>query len=101
MPARACRHSPYGCIRRKLTFFTAAFDAGLGWLGVLAAVNTVASLFYYLRWIVPALGGGPDISETPGRPQRTAVCALAAVSVLLGVLSGPILDVFGGPLAAR
>ncbi|MGH3949686.1 MAG: NADH-quinone oxidoreductase subunit N, partial [Pseudonocardiaceae bacterium] len=46
---------PTGVFAGKLTVFTAAFDAGLGWLVVLAAVNTVASVFYYLRWIAPAM----------------------------------------------
>ena len=39
----------------KLEAFSAAFDGGYVWLAVLAAVNTVASLFYYLRWIVPTV----------------------------------------------
>ncbi len=39
----------------KLTVFTAAWDSGLVWLVVIAAANTVASLYYYLRWLVPAL----------------------------------------------
>lgn len=38
----------------KLTVFAAALDGGFGWLVVVAAVNTVASLFYYLRWISPS-----------------------------------------------
>lgn len=35
--------------------FSAAFDGHYAWLAALAAANTVASLFYYLRWIVPTL----------------------------------------------
>ena len=38
----------------KLQVFTAAIDDGYGWLAVLAVANTVASLFYYLRWLAPA-----------------------------------------------
>jgi NADH-quinone oxidoreductase subunit N len=37
----------------KLGVFTAAVDGGYGWLAVLAVLNTVASVFYYLRWIAP------------------------------------------------
>jgi len=37
--------------------FTAAGQAGLGWL-VVVAINTVASLFYYLRWTAPVNLGG-------------------------------------------
>src|SRR5690348_6076950 len=38
---------PTGVFLAKLQVFTAAIDGGYGWLAVLAAVNTVASLFYY------------------------------------------------------
>ena len=80
----------------KLTVFTAAFDAGLGWLVVLAAVNTVASVFYYLRWIGPAFRGAkasaaPEVSRWA---VRTAYVT-AAVSVVLGVSTGPLLGVLG------
>jgi len=33
----------------KLTVFTAAVDGAMTWLAVLAVINTVASVFYYLR----------------------------------------------------
>ncbi|WP_231851794.1 NADH-quinone oxidoreductase subunit N [Modestobacter italicus] len=86
----------------KLAVFTATWDGGLAWLVVLAAVNTVASLFYYLRWIAPAAvareapaGGGTDGSATTvtvGGAVRTAPVATlhvaAIASVLLGVGSG-------------
>nr|CTQ89690.1 NADH-ubiquinone oxidoreductase chain N (EC 1.6.5.3) [Kibdelosporangium sp. MJ126-NF4] len=39
----------------KLAVFTATVDGGFAWLAIIAAVNTVASLFYYLRWIAPTL----------------------------------------------
>src|SRR5258708_2701762 len=38
----------------KLEIFTATIDGGYGWLAALAVANTVASLFYYLRWLAPA-----------------------------------------------
>ncbi|KRV49194.1 NADH-quinone oxidoreductase subunit N [Wenjunlia vitaminophila] len=48
----------------KLAVFSAAFDAGYTWLAVVAAANTVASLFYYLRWIAPTvLGTAPPGDE--------------------------------------
>jgi NADH-quinone oxidoreductase subunit N len=56
----------------KLEVFTAAFDGGYAWLAIVAAVNTVASLFYYLRWIVPAVsprGGGPGPVPTPAEAE--------------------------------
>ena len=60
----------------KLAVFAAAFDGGLGWLVVLAAVNTVASLFYYLRWIAPAATAAAD----PAQPRRAVARAPAATA---------------------
>ncbi|HEX6358196.1 NADH-quinone oxidoreductase subunit N [Actinophytocola sp.] len=88
---------PTGVFAGKLTVFTAAFDAGLGWLVVLAAVNTVASVFYYLRWIAPAM----RTSSTFGRPDRPATVTAyvaAPLSVAVGLLAGPVLALVGGGL---
>ncbi|MDQ3787512.1 MAG: NADH-quinone oxidoreductase subunit N [Actinomycetota bacterium] len=78
---------PTGVFTGKLTVFTAAADARLGWLVVLAAVNTVASVFYYLRWLVPALRQGPAPVVTRPAPVYVA----AVLSVVIGVLAGPVL----------
>jgi NADH-quinone oxidoreductase subunit N len=89
----------------KLAVFSAAWDGGFAWLVVIAAVNTVASLFYYLRWIAPAAGTAalPTGDSDPSGPGRSSGVALrervlagptavvhvaAAVSLLLGVGSG-------------
>ncbi|WP_223839794.1 NADH-quinone oxidoreductase subunit N [Nocardiopsis deserti] len=78
----------------KLALFTAALEAGLGWLMVLAAANTVASLFYYLRWILPLFqvtGKGKGPADEPG-PWSTGVAVTAAiVSLGAGVAAGPAL----------
>ncbi|RBY78651.1 NADH-quinone oxidoreductase subunit N [Blastococcus sp. TF02-09] len=75
----------------KLSVFTATWEGGMAWLVVVAAANTVASLFYYLRWIAPAYRpgertGGPE----PHRPLATVTAVVAALSVLvlLPALSG-------------
>jgi NADH-quinone oxidoreductase subunit N len=76
----------------KLTVFTATIDAGLGWLAVVAALNTVASVFYYLRWIAPAVGSvATEEFHPPRQWSEYTAYAAAGVSVLLGVLSGPVL----------
>ncbi|SFE82825.1 NADH-quinone oxidoreductase subunit N [Blastococcus tunisiensis] len=85
----------------KLSVFTAAWDGGLAWLVVVAAANTVASLFYYLRWIAPAFGR-PEEGTGQGRPRRYAAVAavLAAACVLgLGLAAGTVLPLLDGPLA--
>ncbi|MFE1441988.1 NADH-quinone oxidoreductase subunit N [Streptomyces sp. NPDC058739] len=88
----------------KLEVFSAAFDGGYAWLVVVAAVNTVASLFYYLRWIAPAYVARADAGgvASPGATSRSAAMVAygaAAGSVVLGLLGGAVLDVVGGPLA--
>ncbi|MEV7424829.1 NADH-quinone oxidoreductase subunit N [Streptomyces sp. NPDC091212] len=87
----------------KVTVFSAAVDAGLGWLAVVMAVNVVIALYYYLRWTAvlfrapegqeePAAGdtaavtpGGAVVSAAPA-PALTVAIALTAVAGI--VLSG-------------
>ncbi|GFH39116.1 NADH-quinone oxidoreductase subunit N [Streptomyces pacificus] len=84
----------------KLEVFTAAVDGGLAWLAVVAAVNTVASLFYYLRWIRPAVSGGEASPPHRAlRPPAVLACVTAAASVVLGVAGGPVLGLMTGALA--
>ncbi|GGM08023.1 NADH-quinone oxidoreductase subunit N [Nakamurella endophytica] len=86
----------------KLTTFTAAWDGGLAWLVIVAAVNTVASLFYFLRWLAPTFARPAragdraeghvdrrDISERRPWAERTVVLAAAGV-LLLGVGAGSL-----------
>jgi NADH-quinone oxidoreductase subunit N len=88
----------------KLAVFSAAGEGGLGWLVVLAAVNTVASLFYYLRWIIPAFqpvqgataGVRPELAGVrPARPAAVVLHACAVGSVALGIGSGAWLALVG------
>ncbi|MFC3576849.1 NADH-quinone oxidoreductase subunit N [Streptomyces yaanensis] len=71
----------------KVTVFSAAVDAGLGWLAVVMAVNVVIALFYYLQWtalLFRAPEGEPEKHRVPA--PLTAAMALTAV---LGIaLSG-------------
>ncbi|MEV4433619.1 NADH-quinone oxidoreductase subunit N [Streptomyces sp. NPDC049555] len=72
----------------KVTVFSAAVDAGLGWLAVVMAVNVVIALYYYLQWTAllfrPAQTAAPAKLRIPA--PLTAAITLAAV---LGVaLSG-------------
>ncbi|MFE6612039.1 NADH-quinone oxidoreductase subunit N [Amycolatopsis sp. NPDC057786] len=84
----------------KLTVFTAAFDGGFAWLVVVAAVNTVASVFYYLRWIAPAMRSTGD-SAAPAVDRWAANTAYVATitSVALGPLAGVVLGALHGELA--
>jgi NADH-quinone oxidoreductase subunit N len=78
----------------KLTVFAAALDGGFGWLVVVGAINTVASLFYYLRWLAPAFSrsGAGQAAPPQVRPiALTCAVAAASASVVLGIGSGAVL----------
>ena len=84
----------------KLTTFAAAWDGGLAWLVVVAAVNTVASLFYYLRWLAPIFArNSPRSGEPSRRPWAERATILGAVvTVTIGVTAGFVLTLFTGAL---
>jgi NADH-quinone oxidoreductase subunit N len=77
----------------KVTVFSAAVDAGLGWLAVIMAVNVVIALFYYLQWTTALFRSSEaetSEAETPGEQQREqathrAPAALTAAIVLTAV----------------
>lgn len=91
---------PTSVLLGKLEVFSAAFDGGYAWLAVVAAVNTVASLFYYLRWIVPSVSRtGTPGSAAGNRPARVVAYTAATLSLLLGLAGGPVLDALSGPIS--
>lgn len=85
----------------KLTLFVTTIDAGYSWLAVVAVINTVVSLFYYLRVI------GPMYFETRRRPvavlgvwsgvgmwlaaMAVVALGLAAEGLLAGLPAGNVL----------
>ena len=71
----------------KFAGFTAAVDGGMTWLAVVAVLNSIASLFWYLRWIAPVFSAGDPVLRDPVAPRARAVAVgLAVVSVAGGVL---------------
>lgn len=78
----------------KLTTATAAWDGGQAWLAAVVFVNSLISLFYYLRWIVPVFQkpyGAEDF--TPGGWSTGVAMVAAGLSLGLGVAAGPLWDV--------
>lgn len=77
----------------KLTTIAAAWDGGLAWLAIVVLVNTLLSLFYYLRWIVQPFrsydGPGPEMSVIGRWSVRLAVVT-AVLSVGLGIAAGAV-----------
>ncbi len=79
----------------KLTTMGATWDAGLAWLAVALAVNTVVSLFYYLRWIRAALRPAAQVGEPApaghgALDARTAAFVAAAATIVMGLAAGPL-----------
>ncbi|WP_107305748.1 NADH-quinone oxidoreductase subunit N [Streptomyces scabiei] len=77
----------------KVTVFSSAVDAGLGWLAVVMAVNVVIALFYYLRWTALLFRAREEDAEGPGAaaPHRVPApltAALAPTGIAGIVLSG-------------
>ncbi|MCV7075764.1 NADH-quinone oxidoreductase subunit N [Mycobacterium szulgai] len=76
----------------KLTTATAAWDGGQAWLAVVVFINSLISLFYYLRWIIP-LFQPSQATPTGLAPKRwstgTAIFA-AGLSLGIGVAAGPV-----------
>ena len=81
----------------KVQLFLATIDAGYTWLAVLAVVNTVASLFYYLRVLGPSYFEAPPPVPLPalGPYAGRITIASAAALLILGLAAQPLLDAFG------
>ncbi|POX46826.1 NADH-quinone oxidoreductase subunit N [Streptomyces sp. Ru71] len=71
----------------KVTVFSAAVDAGLGWLAVIMAANVVIALFYYLQWTA-LLFRAPEGEPARHRLPAPLTAALALTAVVGVVLSG-------------
>ncbi|PVA08906.1 NADH-quinone oxidoreductase subunit L [Pelagivirga sediminicola] len=82
----------------KLGLFMVTIDGGYAWLAIAAMLNTVVSLFYYVRVIAPMYFAAPqgDAPATLGVPSGAVAVVAAAGLVALGLLSGPFLaEAFG------
>lgn len=93
---------PTGVFVGKLTVFSATADGGCGWLVVVAAINTVISLFYYLRWVGPMfreVDAAVVAADELSAPERwkpepwgsAAALTAAAGSVVVGLGAGVVL----------
>ncbi|MEV6775153.1 NADH-quinone oxidoreductase subunit N [Streptomyces syringium] len=81
----------------KVTVFSAAVDAGLGWLAVVMAVNVVIALYYYLQWTAvlfraPDEATSPDETEAAEGRQRLRVPAPLATAIALAAVLGIVLS---------
>ncbi|MFE0700003.1 NADH-quinone oxidoreductase subunit N [Streptomyces sp. NPDC058872] len=71
----------------KVTVFSTAVDAGLGWLAVVMGINVVIALSYYLRWTALLFrtpeGATERTSQRASAPVTLAITLTAAAGVVL------------------
>ncbi|WP_206680331.1 NADH-quinone oxidoreductase subunit N [Flaviflexus huanghaiensis] len=78
----------------KLVTAAAAWDGGVAWLAIAVFVNSVVSLFYYVRWIAPVYRSGEarashGMGQFLPTPWSSATAIASAVAVLvLGIGAG-------------
>ncbi|MEJ6556209.1 NADH-quinone oxidoreductase subunit N [Microbacterium esteraromaticum] len=81
----------------KLTVATAAWQGGAAWLAVAIMANSVISLYYYLRWIIPLYGAADTARAEPTAQLRVGAARVAvvaaALSLLLGISAGVVFSV--------
>jgi NADH-quinone oxidoreductase subunit N len=75
----------------KVTVFSVAVDAGLGWLAVVMAVNVVIALYYYLQWTA-VLFRSPEAGAVPPgtRAAGTAAAGTAVAAVGIGATAAAV-----------
>jgi NADH-quinone oxidoreductase subunit N len=80
----------------KFYLFTGAIGQGLIWLAVWGVLNSVISVYYYLRPIVVMYmkEGDPAEAMVPMNATRMAIVVSAVMVIFLGLISGPIFEIF-------
>ena len=79
----------------KLLLFAVAIEVGYAWLAIVAAVNTVISIFYYVRVLAPIyFGTATEPVPVLGRWAAWATLASAAAVIVTGILAEPFAHAF-------
>lgn len=79
----------------KFYLFSAAIGEGLIWLAIWGVLNSVISVYYYLRPIVVMYMKEGNADEAPHSmiATKTAIIISAIFVVFLGLVSGPIFEI--------
>jgi len=92
---------PLGGFIGKFYLFAAAMEKGFLWLVIVAALNSVVSLFYYLLVLrrmymtdAPLAGGAPRLAIT--LPVKAVLLAASIGIFWLGILPGSLMTVING-----
>jgi NADH-quinone oxidoreductase subunit N len=79
----------------KLYLFAALLDARWIWLAIVGAINSVISLYYYVRVLRNMFLRDPEGSSEPivfSKPQLALVLLLVVPTILFGLYFSPIVD---------
>ncbi|WP_351226658.1 NADH-quinone oxidoreductase subunit N [Streptomyces sp. NPDC002133] len=78
----------------KVTVFSAAVDAGLGWLAVVMSANVVIALYYYLQWTAVLFRAPEGVSEkaAEGAPERHRAPVLVTATIAITAVAGIVLS---------
>ncbi len=81
----------------KLLLFAVAIEVGYLWLAVVAAINTVISIVYYVRVLAPAYFRHATAPvATLGWPAALGTYVAAVAIIVVGLLSEPFVAAFTG-----
>ena len=83
----------------KLMLFRVTLEGGYAWLALVAVINTVVSLFYYLRIVAPMMFGSRQsaVHVLSGQWARSTM-AVAGVLLIVGGLGAEALSLFTGSI---
>ncbi len=76
----------------KFYVFTSAIEQGLIWLAIWGVINSVISVYYYLRPVVIMFMVEGEADQAPRQliATKTAIYTAAVLVIVLGIISGPI-----------
>lgn len=88
----------------KYAVFLAAVEGGYWWLALVGVLVSVVTAFFYVRVIVLMYFSAPPTTATavalPSPLMGAAIAIGVAVTVILGVLPAPVLDLAGSTVAS-
>lgn len=85
----------------KFGVFREAWEADYSWLVIVGVLASVAAFYVYLRVIVAIFMTSPAEDRsipTPGVPTRIVLALVAIVTVVIGIVPGPLLNLAGDVL---
>jgi NADH-quinone oxidoreductase subunit N len=82
----------------KLYIFAAAVQAGLIWLAILGVINSVISVYYYLRVVVSMYMKESQARQEPAGTEAGRLCPALQVGVGLASVAIVVLSVVPAPI---